>query len=108
MNRTVASLLATTLLLCACDRTVLETQSNVRMTVVDRKNGGRRFWVSLQEDQTGRLWKEVRFSGKWCSKGPARLPIGSSVMVRVETYRDEDTGRRTEHLDKTDLDRQFC
>lgn len=108
MTRAIASLLAGCLLLCSCDPGELVSQDDVRMTVVDRKSGGRRFWVSLQDEKTGQIWKKIRFSGKWCSNGPTSLPVGSSVTVLVKTYREKDTGRRIERIDSADLDRQFC
>lgn len=80
----------------------------VGMTVTDRQDGTRRFWVSLLEDDTGIHHKKIRFSGKYCSNGPERLPYGRHVTVRVNVYRSEKSGREVRQVDTSDLDRQFC
>ncbi len=108
MNKRIVFAAAIALAIAGCSRGVLESTSNVSMTVEDRKSYSKKFWVTLVDQQTGERFERMRFSGKRCSRGPSTLRPGQTILVSVETYRDEKTGERTRHVDKADLDRRFC
>lgn len=104
----LAATLALALVPSACAPGPMLRSETVGMTVTNRKDGTRRFWVSLVEDDTGIHHKQIRFSGKYCSNGPDRLPYGRHVTVRMNVYRSEKTGQEVRRIDTSDLDRQFC
>ena len=91
-----------------CSNDVLESTDRVSMKVEDRRDTGRRFWVTLVDQDTGLRIERMRLSGKRCRRGPTTFRRGETITVAFDNYRDEKTGERSRYLDKNDLSSRFC
>jgi hypothetical protein len=108
MNGRIVMIATLAIALTGCSRGVLESTSNVSMTVEDRRSTPRRFWVTLVDQQSGARYEQVRVGSKRCRRGPTRLQPGQTILVAVDTYRDEKTGERSRYLDRQNLRSRFC
>jgi len=108
MNRHVVMAATIAVALCGCSRGVLESTSNVSMTVEDRRSTSRRFWVTLVDRQSGARYEQIRIGSKRCRQGPTSLQPGQTILVSVDTYRDESTGERSRYVDRQNLRSRFC
>jgi len=82
------------------------SESNVWLRV-GAAGDARRFTPALVDDVSGRVYRE-QIGPKHCDKGPVAMPLGSSVLARIETRRDKRDGRIKHVLDTNDLGMRFC
>lgn len=108
MNKRILAIALVAVAASGCSRGVLESTSNVSMTVEDRRSTSRRFWVTLVDQQSGARYEQVRVGSKRCRQGPSRLQPGQTILVSVDTYRDEKTGERSRYVDRQNLRTRFC
>jgi len=108
MNRRILAIATLAVALSGCSSSVLESTSNVSMTVENRQSKPRRFWVTLVDQQSGARYERVRIGSKRCRNGPGRLQPGQTILVSVDTYRNEKSGERIRYVDRQNLRTRFC